>query len=392
MLSIARALFLAAALMVPLWAVRLGGFAVADLLFGAACIVASAVVLARGQGAPARPVGYLAGSCLLIAGALSAGRAVAVGEHLVAVAQAVFTVAALPWVARVVLRREDVERVLLYFVAGGALSALAAAAQLRWGVEIPNSIAVGGRAAGMNVHPNQQGVTLAIASIVVLALVVHGRGSRRVLLGGVVCLVGLVLSGSVSAMIAAAVGVFVVLARRGVRTKTLAGIALVIAVSLLAPGLFGAQSPMERVLSSTGRTGINTVDTRTESAEAALAEVWRSPFIGDGLDEGSTFQYNNEVATHNFVLLAWVQGGILTVVAFVLVAGYALAVLWRRRSALGEAIMGSLAVGLVYGMSAPMLFERYLFVVIALALVATTHGVESRASKERSAVPATPAP
>jgi O-antigen ligase len=103
--------------------------------------------------------------------------------------------------------------------------------------------------------------------------------------------------------------------------------------------------------------------------------IVESPFLGHGLDILSSLTYldpnnNTEYPTHNFVLMAWYQGGILFLVGDLICIAEAL-----RRMFLGgkpdgtrRVLFGGAVAVLLFAMQAPMMFDRYFWFPFVLAM------------------------
>ncbi len=204
---------------------------------------------------------------------------------------------------------------------------------------------------GLNGHPNGQGGALAIAVTFCLAALVYGvmRKSASVVLA--VVLIGLMLSASITAFVAALLG-FVLILMRARRFRIVIGGVIVgacaIALYDLLRNVFPtALTPFDRILSATGVTGESTVGQRLATIQYALDWLKEHPFAGVGFaGGGGTFDGRTQV--HNMLILAYYQGGPLVLVAVLIVAIAGIGTAWRRS---GTAVAESLAVGTFVGSS-----------------------------------------
>jgi hypothetical protein len=299
-------------------------------------------------------------------------RSVAPIENLTVAARLAYILTVWPWQARVLLdTRERLSRALSLFVVGAAASAVAAVLQFRYGISFGAGGVLNGRAVGLTAHANDQGGLLAIALCVAVGKIVYGRtGARAKVAVASLCGIGLVLSGSVSGMLAALVGVAVLSLRKGISVTV-----ILVGVSLFSVGWFAADTltvasvdgkpmtPLERLSQATGggRDDQNTVDTRFRTYRVAIAGIRENPWIGSGLDEQSGTTVLG-LGAHNLLLLAWFQGGVLVLTAEVLALTTAARRAWRRpREAdeVRETVIAAFAAGIAFSMTAPTFYNRY---------------------------------
>jgi O-antigen ligase len=274
-----------------------------------------------------------------------------------------------------------------------AICGFGAILQLTVGDVIPNTHMVFGRSTGFTGQPNDLGGVCAIAFVPAVMLTVR-RGlppSRRLLAYVPLLLVtgGLVLSGSVGAMLAAAVAIFVWFALQRSSRRTLLPFAVMIAAVLAltaVQSIRGAATPLERLNRVTsgpeaqGGTGGGSLDSRIATYRVAATAIKRDPFIGVGLDLRSVtkpfgvedYQYD----VHNLVLGTWYKAGLLGLVGMLLAMFAVVKVGWRAllgaRSDGDEVMLAALlssVVGFVaFAMSEPVLFSRYGWMPAALLL------------------------
>ncbi|MET0990534.1 MAG: O-antigen ligase family protein [Glaciihabitans sp.] len=291
----------------------------------------------------------------------------------------VFVVALLPWqVAYLLPSTAVVRRAVNALILGGAVSGGGTLLQLvAGGGIIPGGeVTDQGRFTGFTGHVSDAGGIAALT--VVLSLSGLTKASARMtkfvsLIGLTGGALGLILSGSVSAMIAVAAGVIVLLLLKALRFQTailmmlLAGAAFLFAIGLQSGT--GALSPVERIeqtlgLSADGR--YNTSETRIETYGAAFDGFLASPLVGNGLDPASALA-DGIFPAHNLFVGAMFQGGLF------LACGLALAIVlplgrWIRlsRSVLVAQVLAGFTAMVVFAMTAPSLYNRYLWIPVAL--------------------------
>ena len=381
MVRTSRALVYGGMFFLPLLSIRVGSsLSVSDAVFAAAAVVLAISLRAPAKAPPASA--WMMGSFMILIGGLMATfRALSVSSSLQVVFNGVYVLFIWQWVARQVLdTRRRLRLAIDCFIAGASISAVVGIIQTKFhtlGYDV-----VGGRAIGLARQPDIAAVTYALSLVFALGLVMEcGRGRwahRFVAIGAVT--VALILSASVSGMAAALLGCAVLLVRRGIKPRTLVGVAVVIAglyvtaTALEGPGAHKL-NPIARIQETTGfNTGQNTVNPRTETIRNAWSEILENPVVGRGLDQGSGLVYFDpdvrvSYPTHDFPLLIWFQGGILFLVgAAIAMATAARRVIGRRRDPIGDALFAGTIAVLLFSLQSPAMFDRWLWLPFVLAL------------------------
>jgi O-antigen ligase len=188
---------------------------------------------------------------------------------------------------------------------------------------------------------------------------------------------GLLLSSSVSAMLAAVAACFVLLVLRRVNLRRVITGAVVIAVVYVAAILFlGASNPIARLTSTVGNSStVNTGTLRVSTYKAAWHGIAEDPMVGHGLDQVSGAVYFDiysgaVYAPHNLVLILWYQGGFLFLFGSLMAVFIAL---WRmfklrRRDPTTDIIFAGGVASLAYAQTAPVIFQTYFWLPIVLAI------------------------
>ena len=238
------------------------------------------------------------------------------------------------------------------------------------------------RAAGLTNHPNHFGLVVAMAMPMVIArLLSGGRRGRLALLALPLLVAGLAASGSRGALLAAGGGVLLYLLLAIGRSRSRAGLALMVAMAATVVLLaLGPEQTRELGVVSAerfaGQRGATDSDyERRQLLVEAIADVQELPFMGVG--------YSSTRPAHDIYLQFLQGGGIVALIGFLLFAGSVL----RRASALSRATAGiqpnlsalaagsgaSFGVWLLYGLVGPNTYDRYLYLpvgmVLALSLV-----------------------
>jgi O-antigen ligase len=248
----------------------------------------------------------------------------------------------------------------------------------------------GGRATGFAAHPNDLGALTAIAFVPALMLASRARASFVARGWSYVSLLliaaGLVLSGSVGAVLAAAAAVVVWLGLQRISVHALLALAT-LAASLVVLTALGAPGPLDRLQSVTTSTSLPSGGTQLGSAEqrigtyrVAIARIKENPFVGVGLDLNSVTRpfgvESYEYDVHNLVIGLWYKTGLLGLVGILLAlfailrSGWA-AILESRsadESKVAFALVSSVVAFIVFAMTAPVLFTRFGWISAALVL------------------------
>lgn len=268
----------------------------------------------------------------------------------------------------------SIRAVVVAFLIVQTSSALAAIAQAT-GSTVLGYAATLGRSPGLATHPNLLGIMAAIAICVLLDFIVTARKGRLWAIAALaVNALALVVSGSTSAMLAALTGVAVLMLARGIRLRRvlLVGAAAVLLGTLLVSvtPLAGAfRNPTERFLQVTGQTGEqSTLLGRLDLLAEAFSLISQNPLLGAGLTDEFGAVEDSGTLVHNFPARALLQGGLLLLVAaLVLIAAMTRAIILgiiRRRNA---GSIGVLAAVLVFSFGSTFFDSAYYWLPVIVA-------------------------
>lgn len=379
LLRAASPLMLVGAFTTPMLVFRIGGATVADLSFALAAIL----ILMSGGRPQLKPqpliitavaLGAIA-TALASLNAIDASASVAIGLRLLYVwtlwQYSTRAIGHTPY---------TLTTFGLSYALGAATSGLAAIAQTVAHLQIPDSQVVFGRVSGLATHVNAQGGALAAGSAIAFALVIMNHRRLTSAFALILCLVGLILAGSITGMLGATIGMLAVMIVKGIRLRTF----LWIAIAGIATWLIGSQvqsliptaaNPFERLKQTTGNSGVygdvGTLALRLYTDHFAWEQIKRNPLTGYGLDSASGVTYDGETATHNMLLLVWFQGGALLLLAVLLVLITATAramAIQNRRTTNGVVAVGAIAAAFAFSMTGPVLFDRFFWLPVALGL------------------------
>jgi O-antigen ligase len=377
-------LFYMGMLSIGLPALRIGWATLSDLLFFLALLLRLIRSGSHTESAPL-PSLLVAGTTIYTLGALIATSASSRPlESLAVLARFVYILLVWFWLASTVLSNaRKLERAAVLWVASAALSGAGSLGQL-CGIHIfSTDVNFYNRMTGFTQHPNDLGGLTGIALLPALVLASRNGITLRVRIFSqlALCLVafGLLLSGSVGGLIAAAVATvsWFSLADRQAAFRTIPLLALVAAILLISAAInLGDNSPIHRVATTTATDGSEsaTLWTREETNRAALEWLDLHPFIGAGLDSASRFTTTG-TEVHNLLLGAWFTAGLLGLlgISTVLVSVFMSSRAVLRATAgvhlgfhrsMTAAFLGSLA----FAMSAPIIYQRYAWTATALVL------------------------
>jgi len=384
-LRIARILYYAGLLSVGLLSIRpVLNLTLSDLIFFAALVVGVLEMLANRQRmGGVLPGGVLLGVALFAAGgSISSLSAQLPGESLGIVARMVYITLLWFWLGAVVLKTSgQVRTAVRLWVVSAAITGGAGLAQLIFGNVIPGTAIQFGRMTGFTTQVNELGGITSIALVPALMMATQAkRLLPRLIAYGLLLLVGigLVVSGSVSGMLAAAVGVlfWVGLVGPSARlTLVIVGAALA-GTFLLSSHPSQIVTPLQRlntVVSAEDASG--TFWSRMEINAVAWRRIQASPVVGVGLDSESSLAVL-DAQVHNSLLGVWYEAGLLGLLglAFLLVAVIACGrrVANRARSMpewlLAVSLFSSCLTWVIYGMANPVLYKRYGWIAAVLIL------------------------
>ena len=272
------------------------------------------------------------------------------------------------------------QRVSIAFLIGQTLSSAVAVSQLLGHpIHVPGTVfgAAWGRAAGLTEAPNTLGLMACIGILLAASILVVTIKSRIVVLVTLATnLLGILASGSLSALLALACGmlVFIVCNRDSFGRMALWAGAFVFAATVgLASGVAGVLSYLpsvtNRYMEVTGQAaGGSSLEVRKLTYDFAWNKFAEDPIFGQGLSTKASGTYDGVMGVHNALLRAWYQGGILLAAAFALIMLamlLAIAHAMIRKEIGGETSI--LIATLVYAAVSPVLEQRQIWIPVLIA-------------------------
>ena len=376
--GLGRLCFYVGCLLIPMPAVRVAlPIPLSDVFF---CAAAGIVLLSGVRTQVRVSPGMVAASLFAVVGGfLLALLNYDPGAELNQAARIVFVLGLWPLIALYLIRTSaELVRAPTAFVVGGMLSALAGLAELA-GVAVPfapSAAEVGGQPArqlGLNLHPNGQGGTLAVAIAIAAAFLIHGQGRRFAVVATVVLAAGVLLSGSITGTIMAILGLFCVVARAPRPASRMLKLAVVIApLAYVVARLQSADvsTPFQRFSAASGETGTSTFGLRVLTIRYAWQQILEHPLRGVGLTTAEGGTYNGVTQAHNMEVIAWFQGGPLVLVAVLVAVVTAFrACTPRTGTPWGEAVFAAAVTAFAFAQTGPSLVDRYVWFPAVLAVV-----------------------
>lgn len=382
----ARALLFTGLFFSSFLVLRLGAVTIGDLLLAGAVLLAAFARLANDRVAWAKPAvsvtsTLIALALLLLGSAIAITNAVLPAESALVVVRVLVVIFVLPWLIRILLPSTDeLKRAAQWLVVGAATSSGGTILQYFAGPEIiPGGlVSNAGRFTGFAAHVSDTGAIAALGVSLGLGFLITARrrGLWTLVVG--VSAIGLILSGSVSGMLAAVAAVVVYVARGALRFRyllLLAAVATVVVyVAVQIQAAAAALTPIERLQQALGLTNqgqYSTSDSRIETYQAAMIQIAESPIVGRGFDAISSIA-DGTYPAHNILIGAFYQGGLLVALAFAIVLVRPLTGGWLKldRSMLTSQVLAAFIAMTFFAMTAPNLFNRYLWLPVALLALA----------------------
>jgi O-antigen/teichoic acid export membrane protein/O-antigen ligase len=400
----ARRLYYVGIAFLALLTIRVGGqLTVSDLLFAVSFVVACAELIVLRRRIPVRlPALLLLGMALFsIGGVFSTFESYEPVKSIAVVGRFIFLTVFWFWLGTIVLhRREHVTKALTLWVASAAVCGAAGILQIMAGNIVPGTTDEFGRATGFTTQSNDLGGITSIAFVPALMLAARPglAASQRMLSYGLLLLIaaGLVVSGSVGGLLAAAVAtvVWIALQRSSVHSlMVFAALGLSLLAVVTVQAMRGAPTPLDRLNTVTNSSaeagqGAGSLDSRIATYRVATKAIEEHPFIGVGLDLVSVTKPEGVVSyqydVHNLIIGVWYKAGLVGLLGLLISLLATLRTGWSaalqqtsptdRRIAI--ALVSAVFAFIAFAMSAPVLFSRYAWVPAALLLA--LRGVQRR--------------
>jgi hypothetical protein len=398
-----RIVFLSGLFLSSMLTLRIGrSLTLGDILIGAS---ASLLVLAISKPSvdhPNRIAAVAGGICIIVGGCLSTAVSDSPPDSLLVLIRVLYVALVLPWQTLKLLNTPPrLEQGLYAISLGAALCASATVVQAAGIGTLGGSITSAGRFSGLTPHVSDAGAISALAVVLGLSNYRKYAGKwHHLIMAGVAMsgIIGLALSGSVSGMLAASVGLLLLLTLHRISPiQVLLFSIAILAAWLIATTIMGNQeyalSPLERFYQVTGirsGPGENTMAQRFATDALGWKGFVEHPLTGVGLDPDAGIVMLGSLGVHNFWLAALHQGGVFFGLGLIIIIVPSLAAGWRARS-FSRVVGSTFAVGLsaaAFAFTAPSFFNRYFWLPIALltAALAVMTNEKENTSRGRPAV------
>ena len=401
-----RMLFLLGVSLIGVLTLRVGGqITLSDVLFGFSFVVVCAELTFRRWITPFRISStFLVGMALFtLGGVISTFEAIEPIKSFAVIVRLIILTFLWFWLATLVLTSMDhVARAMRLWVLTAAICGSAAIVQVVAGDVVPGSNLLYGRATGLTTHPNDLGGLTSIAFVPALVLAsLYGLSRRRRTLSYVLLLIvaaGLVVSGSVGALLATVVATFVWLALQRFSANSVLvafAVGLCVIATIGIQTVRGAPTPLQRLHSVTAMTtntsGSGSLEDRVSTYHVAFREIREHPFVGVGLDlvsvtrPSGVVSYANDV--HNLVIGTWYKTGLVGLLGMLIAIFAVLSVGWsnichstsENEEMIAVGLVSAVVAFVVFSMSEPVLYSRYGWISAALVFAL-------RAAQQRNAV------
>ena len=236
----------------------------------------------------------------------------------------------------------------------------------------------GGRHVGLSTHPNVMGLCDALALSLIPFLFVAVRREYRwlVFLGAATCAFGIWINGSRGALLTS----FAILILYPVITRSLTMGLGVVAIGFTIPivvtnaaSRVSDTSALGRLLGRGNASGSN--QAREDAAKIAIDQFTASPLLGGG--------FGPVLEAHNIYLQIAAAVGVFGLLGYLLILWALVRPLFIYPEPYGLLAVPALAYAMA-GMIFPLLWDRYIWCVLALSLIGPILGAQVRSGVSRS--------
>ena len=306
-------------------------------------------------------------------------------ESLIAVFKYLYLIGIWFWLGTVILRNEKhIFTVIFLWSFSAAFSSAAAIVQLVWGDIIPGVSPVTGRMTGLTEHVNDLGGITCVVLIPALSLASHDAigNPRKYCLYIITFFItaGLILSVSISGLIAALMSFFIwgIISRTTI--KKISMFIIICAVSLLTLSLslkHGGLSVLDRLTDvAEQKLYYEASASRLEAYRLAWKSISKNPLVGVGMGPYAGITETGD-AVHNVILLNWYESGVfgligimLILLLLILISVYVIRTSKSENERLlSVSLFASYIAFLVIGMAQPIYFKRWGWISAALIMV-----------------------
>lgn len=296
-------------------------------------------------------------------------------ESLIAVFKYLYLIGVWFWLGTVILRNEKhIYTAIFLWSFSAAFTSAGAIAQLVWGDIIPGVSPAAGRMTGFTEHVNDLGGVTCVVLMPALALASHSAigNIKKCCLYIITILItaGLILSVSISGLIAALISFFVWGIISKTKTKKIAVFIIICAVCLFTVSFsvkHGGISVLDRLTDvAEQKLYYETSASRLEVYRLAWNSILKNPLVGVGTGPFAGITETGD-AVHNFILLNWYESGVfgligimLLLILLLLIGAYVIRISKSEKERLlSVSLFASYVAFLVIGMAQPIYFKRF---------------------------------
>lgn len=305
-------------------------------------------------------------------------------ESLIAVVKYLYLIGLWFWLGTVILRNEKhIHTAIFLWSFSAAFTSAGAIAQLVWGDIVPGISPATGRMTGFTEHVNDLGGVACVVLIPALTLASHDAiGNLRKYCFYIITFLitaGLILSASISGLIAALISFLIWGIMSRTQIKKIAMFIMICAVCLLTVYFslkHGGISVLDRLTDVAGqKLYYETSASRLEAYRLAWKSISKNPLVGVGTGPYAGTTETGD-AVHNVILLNWYESGVFGLLGILIILGsliiVGINVIRFSRSenerSLSISLFSSYIAFLVIGMVQPIYFRRFGWISAALIM------------------------
>ena len=324
-------------------------------------------------------------------------------ESLIAVFKYLYLIGIWFWLGTVILRNEKhIYTAIFLWSFSAAFTSAGAIAQLVWGDIIPGVSPAVGRMTGLTEHVNDLGGVTCVVLMPALMLTSHSAigNFKKYCLYIITFLItaGLILSVSISGLIAALLSFLIFGIMSRTKLKKIAVFIIICAVSLLTVSFslkHGGISILDRLTDvAEQKLYYETSASRLEVYRLAWNSISKNPLVGVGTGPFAGITETGDVV-HNFILLNWYESGVfgfigimIILIILTLIGVYVIRISKSESERLlSVSLFASYIAFLVIGMAQPIYFKRFGWISSALIMALYVFRRQKITTNRRQSIP-----
>jgi O-antigen ligase len=273
---------------------------------------------------------------------------------------------------------KQIQYAIMCWLISVAANGLVSVLQLK--MNIPFTVNTYGRMTGFTEIVSDLGGSCAIAWITALVFTNSAKKVKAFLFYGILLTLiglGVIMSGSVSGMITIVASTLIwslIGGKPNWKFIIFLGVLITTIFTIISiQTSMGYVTPMSRFDSTTSHGDDGTAKNRFETFVAAFNVIRENPFVGVGFDDVKT---TTGFVVHNLFLGIWFQGGIVSFIGIILMCLSILLTgiysikhsISKLHYSLSMAVFLSFISTLIFGMTAPFLYQRYAWIPAAFII------------------------